>query len=93
MAVPKKDVKFQIRGDYKVTVNQVLAIEQYLLPNPEDKFATLVKGKFFSKLDLSKVYLHVQLLLGDTSHSYITVNTHQWLYTSYTPAAHVFLLE
>ena len=79
VAVPKKDGKFRICGDYKVTVNQVLAIEQYPLPKPEDLFATLARGKFFSKLDLSQAYL--QLLLDDTSLPYVTVNTHQGLYT------------
>ena len=79
VAVPKKDGKFRICGDYKVTVNQVLDVEQYPLPKPEDLFATLAGGKFFSKLDLSQAYL--QLLLDDTSLPYVTVNTHQGLYT------------
>ena len=79
MAILKKDGKYRICSDYKVTVNQVLAIERYPLPKPEDLFATLAVGKFFSKLDLSQAYL--QLLLDDTSLPYVTVNTHQGLYT------------
>ena len=59
--VPKKDGRFRVCGDYKVTVNQVLAVEQYPLPKPEDLFATLAGGKYFSKLDLSQAYLQVLL--------------------------------
>ena len=59
VAVLKKDGKFWICGDYKVTVNQVLATEQYPLPFVDDMFATLAKGKIFSKLDLSQAYLQL----------------------------------
>ncbi len=78
VVVPKKNGKFRICGDYKVTVNQVLAVEQYPLPKPEDLFATLAEGKLFSKLDLSEAYL--QLPLEENSAQYVTVNTHQGLY-------------
>ena len=50
--VPKKDGKFRICGDYKVTVNQALVVDQYPLPKPEDLFATLANGKYFSKVGL-----------------------------------------
>ena len=52
VAVPKKDGKLRMCGDYKVTVNQVLAVDWHPLPKPDELFATLAKGKFFSKLDL-----------------------------------------
>ena len=76
--VPKKDGRFRICGDYKVTVNQVLSVEQYPLPKPDELFATLAGGKCFSKLDLSQAYL--QVLLEEESRPYVTVNTHQGLY-------------
>ena len=78
VAVPKKDGKFRICGDYKVTINQVLAVDKYPLPKPDELFATLAKGKVFSKLDLSQAYL--QLQLEDASIPYVTINTHQGLY-------------
>ena len=53
VAVPKKDGKIRISGDYKV---QALEVDQYPLPKPENLFATLAGGKKFSTLDLSRAY-------------------------------------
>ena len=51
--VPKRDGRFQICGDYKVTINEALTVDKYPLPKTEDLFATLANGKHFTKLDLS----------------------------------------
>ena len=48
IAVPKRDRKFHICGDYKVTINPVLSVDQYPLPKPEDLFATLANGTVFT---------------------------------------------
>ena len=50
--VPKRDGKFRICGDYKVTVNPHLDIEQYPLPKPQDLFVSLAGGQKFTNLDL-----------------------------------------
>ena len=42
----------RICGDFRVTVNPVSKLDAYPIPKVEDIFATLSKGKFFSKLDL-----------------------------------------
>ena len=76
--VPKKDGRFRICGDYKVTVNQALDVEEYLLPTPEELFSTLSGGRIFSKLDLSQAYLQVSV--DEASKPYLTVNTHRALY-------------
>ena len=78
VAVPKKDGRFRLCGDYKVTINQALSVDQYPLPKPEDLFASLANGTLFTKLDLSQAYL--QLQLDESSMPYVTVNTHQGLY-------------
>ena len=78
MTVPKKDGKFRICGDFKVTVNPVLNIEHYPLPKPQDLFASLAGGQKFSKLDLNQAYL--QIPLEEESQKYVTVNTHRGLY-------------
>ena len=54
VAVPKKDGTFRICGDYKVTVNQALAVDQYPLPKPDDLFATLAGGKSSQNLTCLK---------------------------------------
>ena len=77
-AVPKKDGTFRICGDYKVTVNQDLDVDQYPLPKPEELFTSLAGGQHFSKLDLSQAYQ--QLVLDKESRKYTTINTHKGLY-------------
>ena len=52
VAVSKKDRKFRICGDYKVTINLVLETNQHPLPKPEELFTTLAGGITFTKLDL-----------------------------------------
>ena len=76
--VPKGDGKIRICGDYKVTVNQSLQVDQYPLPKPEDLFASLAGGAKFSQIDLTQTYL--QLQLEEESREFVTVNTHIGLY-------------
>ena len=76
--VPKKDGKFHICGDYKVTVNPVLEVDQHPLPLPEEIFASLSGGQKFTKLDLSHAYQ--QIMLHEESQKLVTINTHIGLY-------------
>ena len=78
VVVPKKDHKVRICGDYKVTINPVLEVDQYPLPRLVDLFATLAGGKSFTTLDLSHAYQ--QLILEESSRKFVTVNTHRGLY-------------
>jgi hypothetical protein len=78
VAVPKRNGSVQLCGDYKVSVNPVLAIDQYPLPRPEDLFATLVGGQRYTTLDLSQAYN--QLVLDEESRKFAVVNTHRGLY-------------
>ncbi|KAL9950577.1 hypothetical protein ACROYT_G043093 [Oculina patagonica] len=76
--VVKPDNSIRVCGDYKVTVNSVLEVDQHPLPNPEELFVTLSGGEKYSKLDLSRAYQ--QILLDDDSREYVTINTHKGLY-------------
>ena len=51
--VIKRDGKVRICGDYKLTVNQATKTDPYPLPRIDDLFASLSKGKSFTKLDLA----------------------------------------
>ena len=44
VAVPKPNGTVCICGDYKVTVNPVLQVDQYPVPKAEDLFASLAGG-------------------------------------------------
>lgn len=43
--MPKKNGIICSCGDYSVTIDQALEIDQYLLPKPDDLFVTLARGK------------------------------------------------
>ena len=78
VAVPKKDGKLCLCGDYKVTINPVLEVDQYPLPKSDDLLATLSGGKIFSKIDLSRAYQ--QMPLDEMSRHVVTINTHRGLF-------------
>ena len=76
--VPKKDGTFHICGDFKVTLNPVLQVDQHPIPKPEDIFVSLVGGKLFTTLDLSQAYQ--QLMLDEESKELVTISTHLGLF-------------
>ena len=76
--VPKKDGSVRLCGDFKVTINPVLEIDQYPLPRIEDIFAALSGGQQFSKIDLKHAYL--QMEVDEESRPLLTINTERGLY-------------
>lgn len=76
--VPKKDGTIRLCGEYKVTINPALQVDQYPLPNPTELMASLTGGKQFTKLDLTSAYQ--QMLLDSESAKLVTINIHQGLY-------------
>ena len=65
-------------------LNPCLEVDQYPLPKPEERFATISGGERFMKLDLSQAFQ--QMVLGDDSQDLVTINTHRGVYR-YTPFA------
>ena len=45
-----------ICGDYKVTINEALEVDQYPMPKLDELFAALTGGQKFTVLDLSQAY-------------------------------------
>ena len=76
--VVKPDKSIRVCGDYKVTINSALEVDQHPLPKPEELFVSLSGGAKFTKLDLSRAYQ--QILLDDNSREYVTINAHKGLY-------------
>ena len=59
--VPKRDGSLRICGDYKVTINPFLQVDEYPLPKPSDIMACLTGGKRFNKMDLMSAYQQMKL--------------------------------
>ena len=76
--VPKQDGSVRIRWDYRLTVNQILNVDKYSLPKPNELFACLAEGMKFTKLDMSHAYN--QLMLDNNSRNFVTINTHKGLF-------------
>lgn len=76
--VAKRNGSLRICGDYKVTINPHLKIDQYPLPRIQDLFSKLQGGKQFTKLDLSQAYQQVEL--DEESSRLTTISTHKGLF-------------
>ncbi|XP_011699447.1 PREDICTED: uncharacterized protein LOC105456824 [Wasmannia auropunctata] len=76
--VLKKNGQIRICGDFSVTVNPLLIVDEHPLPTIEELFASMAGGKLFSKIDLKQAYL--QLLLAESDREMLTLNTHKGLY-------------
>ena len=68
----------RICGDFKITVNPQLEVEQYPLPKAENLFTSLEGGERFTTLDLADDYL--QMTLDEEAKQYLVINTHKGLY-------------
>ena len=75
--VPKKNGCIRLCGDYRISINPHLEVDQYPLPKPDDLFASLAGGQHFSVVDLSHAFQ--QIPLDEDSCKFLTVNTHQGL--------------
>ncbi|XP_055913193.1 uncharacterized protein K02A2.6-like [Eupeodes corollae] len=78
VVVSKRNKGLRICGDFKVTINPHLEVDQYPIPRPEDLFNKLAGGQRFSKIDLADAYLQIEL--DEDSKSLTVVNTPLGLY-------------
>ena len=77
MPVPKPDGSVRLCGNFKVTLNPMLQVDQHPLPKPEDLLTILAGGKKFSKIDLSQAYQ--QMILEQDHHKYTIIKHTPWL--------------
>nr|XP_039254269.1 uncharacterized protein K02A2.6-like [Styela clava] len=78
VAVTKPNGQIRLCGDFKVTVNPALKIDQYPFRRVEELFEILAGGQKFTKLDLKNAYL--QLEVDEDCKHLLTLNTHRGLY-------------
>ncbi len=76
--VLKPDNSVRMCGDYKVTINPHLDINQYPPPREEELFAALNGEVHFTKLDLSEAYLQIEM--EEELKKFLVINTHKGLY-------------
>lgn len=74
----KRNGKIRICGDYKVTVNPQLLVDDHPFPTIDELFPKLANGNKFSKLDLEQAYL--QLEIAPEDRELLTINTCKGLY-------------
>ncbi|CAF2790880.1 unnamed protein product [Rotaria sp. Silwood2] len=59
--IKKPNGKIRICGDFKVTINPQILVDQYPIPSIDELLSRLNNGEKFTKLDLSDAYLQVEL--------------------------------
>ena len=72
--MPKPDGFVRLCGDFKITINPMLQVDQHPLPKPQDLLTILAGGKKFSKIDLSQTYQ--QMILEPDHRKYTMITTH-----------------
>ena len=70
--VPKADGTVRGCGDYKVTVNPALHVDQHPILTLEQAFGGLAHGQRFTKIDLKSAYQ--QLVIEEASRELVTIN-------------------
>ncbi|XP_017488964.1 PREDICTED: uncharacterized protein K02A2.6-like [Rhagoletis zephyria] len=78
VVVQKVEGKVRICGDYKLTLNPALRIDEHPLPTIDELFRNTAGGTKFTKIDLSKAYLQLQIHPDDRH--LLTLSTHRGLY-------------
>lgn len=78
VCVPKAHGEVRICGDYKLTLNPQILVDEHPLPSIEELFSQMSGGDKFTKIDLTKAYLQMEVHPDDQK--YLTLSTHKGLY-------------
>ncbi|XP_053698934.1 uncharacterized protein K02A2.6-like [Sabethes cyaneus] len=76
--VMKSGNRVRLCGDYKVTVNKCLLVDEHPLPTIDELFSNMADGKKFTKLDLAQAYLQIEV--REENREILTLNIHLGLY-------------
>ena len=76
--VKKKSNQIRICADFSTGLNDALQDRHYPLPSPNEIFNKLNGGKIFNKIDLSDVYLQIEV--DEESSKLLCINIHRGLY-------------
>lgn len=76
--VMKLNNRVRLCGNYKITVNPNLVVDDHPLPTVEELFANVAGGDMFTKIDLSQAYL--QLEVDPEDQEILTLSTHLGLF-------------
>lgn len=76
--VMKSGGRIRLCGDYKLTVNKSLVVDEHPLPTINEMFSNMAGGQKFTKLDLTQAYL--QMSVRQEDQPMLTLNTHLGLY-------------
>lgn len=76
--VQKSGWNIRICGDYKVSINPYLQIDEHPLPTIDQLLSTIAGGSKYSKIDFSKAYLQLEVRPSDRH--LLTINTFKGLY-------------
>ena len=71
--VTRPDGRIRMCGDFKSTLNPVLENEEYPMPGADELFIKIQGGMKYSKVNLSRAYLQVEL--NEESQKFCVINT------------------
>ena len=78
VCVPKPNGEIRVCGDFKVTVNPYLHVDQYPMPTMEETLLPLTGAVEYSVLDMSQAFL--QIPIDSVSQQLLVINTHTGLF-------------
>ncbi|XP_011860127.1 PREDICTED: uncharacterized protein K02A2.6-like [Vollenhovia emeryi] len=76
----KKNGQVRLCGDFRVTINPRLQVDEHPLPTADELFASMAGGTIISKIDLLQAYLQLEVRPEDQV--LLILSTHKGLYRS-----------
>ena len=78
VVVAKKNGSIRICADFKTGLNDSLEMHRHPLPTPDELFARLNQGAWFTQIDFADAYLQIEV--ENDSKELLTINTTKGLF-------------